>query len=212
MAVLDEDLCAGLRLVEGDDGIWSSPEAASASAPRDWRSEYERERERADAAEARCEELRRSDIDARSRAGSLKWQFDSCRGKLEASRAEVKELRRALREARCSAKAETPRRGGRRPGSPVEPAGRLPAVSAAEVDRLRKDLKATQAQAATAGVLEYEIGELRKALQGAERHKETIRSLNGEIVRLVAELRRLRDQKEVVKSLSGEDLPAACCP
>ena len=98
----------------------------------------------------------------------------------------------------------TPRRGGRRPGSPVEPAGRLPAVSAAEVDRLRKDLKATQAQAATAGVLEYEIGELRKALQGAERHKETIRSLNGEIVRLVAELRRLRDQKEVVKSLSGE--------
>ena len=204
MAVLDEDLGAGLRLVEGDDGIWSSPEAASASAARDWRSEYERERERADAAEARCEELRRSDIDARSRAGSLKWQFDSCRGKLEASRAEVKDLRRALQEARCSAKAETPRRGGRRPGSPVEPAGRLPAVSAAEVDWLRKDLKATQAQAATAGVLEYEIGELRKALQGAERHKETIRSLNGEIALLVAELRRLRDQKEVVKSLSGE--------
>ena len=204
MAVLDEDLGAGLRRVEGDDGIWSSPEAALASAPRDWRSEYEQERARTDAAEARCEELRRSDIDARSRAGSLKWQFDSCRGKLEASRAEVKDLRRALREARCSAKAETPRRGGRRPGSPVEPAGRLPAVSAAEVDRLRKDLKATQAQAAKAGVLEYEIGELRKALQGAERHKETIRSLNSEIVRLVAELRRLRDQKEVVKSLSGE--------
>ena len=71
--------------------------------PRDWRSLYERqharaerERARADVAEARCEELRRSDVDARSRAGSFKWQLDSCRGKLEASRVEVKELRRAV--------------------------------------------------------------------------------------------------------------------
>ena len=79
MAVRDEDFESGLTLVEGDDGIWSSPEAAPASSPRDWRSEYEREharaereRARADAAEARCEELRWAEVDSRARAGSLK--------------------------------------------------------------------------------------------------------------------------------------------
>ena len=48
MAVRDEDFESGLTLVEGDDGIWSSPEAAPASSPRDWRSEYEREHARAE--------------------------------------------------------------------------------------------------------------------------------------------------------------------
>ena len=77
MAVRDEDFGSGLTLVEGDDGIWSSPEAAPACAPRDWRSECEREharaereRARADAAEARCEELRWAEVESRARAGS----------------------------------------------------------------------------------------------------------------------------------------------
>ena len=34
MAVLDEDLCAGLRLVEGDDGIWSSDASVRCGARR----------------------------------------------------------------------------------------------------------------------------------------------------------------------------------
>ena len=70
MAVRDEDFGADLTLVESGDGIWSPSEAASARAPRDWRSEYEREharaereRARADAAEARCEELRWAEVD-----------------------------------------------------------------------------------------------------------------------------------------------------
>ena len=63
------------------------------------RSRHERERTRAEAAEARCEELRRSELDARCRAGSLKTQLDKCRGKLKAAEAETKEVRRTAQNA-----------------------------------------------------------------------------------------------------------------
>ena len=208
MAVLDEDVGAAPTRADGDDAAWSSPAVVLEQQPRDWRSLYERqhahaERERADAAETRCEELRRSDVDARSRAGSFKWQLDSCRGKLEASRAEVKELRRAVKDAQSS-KAEVTRFEPRPSESRIAAARQPPVVSLTEVNQLRKALRVAQARAAKAGLLEYEVRELRKDLQGAETHKETIRSQNREIVRLVAELRRLRDQADMVRSLSGE--------
>ena len=64
MAIRDEDIGASVTLIEGDDGVWSSPMAASASEPRDWQSLYEQaqahaetERARADAGEARVQEL-----------------------------------------------------------------------------------------------------------------------------------------------------------
>ena len=135
--------------------------------------------------------------------GSFKWQLDSCRGKLEASRVEVKELRRAVKAAQSS-KAEVTRFEQRPSESRIEAARQPPVVSLTEVNQLRKALKVAQARAEKAGLLEYEVRELRKDLQGAETHKETIGSQNREIVRLVAELRRLRDQKDAVKSLSGE--------
>ena len=210
MAVLDEDIGAALTQADGNDAGWLFPASVLEQQPRDWRSLYERqhacaerERARADAAEARCEELRRSDVDARSRAGSFKWQLDSCRGKLEASRVEVKELRRAVKAAQSS-KAEVTRFEQRPSESRIEAARQPPVVSLTEVNQLRKALKVAQARAEKAGLLEYEVRELRKDLQGAETHKETIGSQNREIVRLVAELRRLRDQKDAVKSLSGE--------
>ena len=210
MAVLDEDIGAALTQADGDDAAWSPPGAVLEQQPREWRSRYERqharaerERARADAAEARCEELRRSDVDARSRAGSFKWQLDSCRGKLEASRVEVKELRRALKAAQSS-KTEATRFERRPSQSRIEVARQPPVVSLTEVNQLRKALKVAQARAAKAGLLEYEVRELRKDLQGAETHKETIGSQNREIVRLVAELRRLRDQADMVRLLSGE--------
>ena len=187
MAVLDEDSGAGVRFAEGDGPVWSSPEAASAPAPRDWRSAYERERARADAAEARCEELRRTELRARTDAGSWKSRFKSCRRKLDGAVEETRELRREI-------KAGAP--GLHR-----------------EMARLRKELSralaepsaaATRARQNRIGVLEAENLELRKALQGAEGHKKTVRWQNDEIVRLVAELRRLRDQKETVRSLSAE--------
>ena len=173
MAVLDEDIGAALRQADGNDAGWSFPASVLEQQPRDWRSLYERqharaerERARADAAEARCEELRRSDVDARSRAGSFKWQLDSCRGKLEASRVEVKELRRAVKAAQSS-KAEVTRFEQRPSESRIEAARQPPVVSLTEVNQLRKALKVAQARAEKAGLLEYEVRELRKDLQGA---------------------------------------------
>ena len=182
---------------------WSSSRATGVRCTSGSTPVRSGKRARADAAEARCEELRRSDVDARSRAGSFKWQLDSCRGKLEASRVEVKELRRAVKAAQSS-KAEVTRFEQRPSESRIEAARQPPVVSLTEVNQLRKALKVAQARAEKAGLLEYEVRELRKDLQGAETHKETIGSQNREIVRLVAELRRLRDQKDAVKSLSGE--------
>ena len=52
-----------------------------------------------DAAQARAEELRRAEVDSRSRAGSLKWQLDTCRNKLKAASEETKEVRRAAKDA-----------------------------------------------------------------------------------------------------------------
>ena len=186
MAVLDEDSGAALRCLEDGD-VWPSSEAAPAGAPRDWRSEYERERARADAAEARCEELRSAELRARSEAGSWKYRFKSCRSRLDAAVEETKQLRRQVRTA-------------------------APELHR-EVARLRKELSqalagpsamATRARETRIGVLKTENLDLRKALQGAEGHKKTIRWQNDEIIRLVAELRRLRDQKETVRSLSAE--------
>ena len=99
MSIRGEDFGTDLTLAEGDDGIWSPSQTASACAPRDRRSLYERERARAEAAEARCEELRRAEVASRSRAGSLKSQFDACRNKLRAAEEETKEVRRAAKNA-----------------------------------------------------------------------------------------------------------------
>ena len=85
MVIRDEDFGADLTLVEGDPGTWSPSQTEPASAPRDWQSRYERQRTRAEAAEARCEELRRAELESRSRAGSLKSQLDASRTKLRAA-------------------------------------------------------------------------------------------------------------------------------
>ena len=97
MVVRDEDSGARVRFAEGDGPLWSSFEAASAPAPRDWRSAYELERARADAAEARCEELRMAELRARTDAGSWKSRFKSYRSKLDGAGEETKELRREIK-------------------------------------------------------------------------------------------------------------------
>ena len=61
MAVLDDDFAAELTLTESSEGTCLSP-AAPTCAPRDFRSLYEQERARADAAEARAEELRWAEV------------------------------------------------------------------------------------------------------------------------------------------------------
>ena len=102
MASRDEDFGADLAPTEGSDAIWSPSGSAVA---RDWRSLYEqeharaeRERSRADAAEARCEELRWAEVAARTDAGSWKSRFRKCRSKLTEAEQETKDLRRAWKE------------------------------------------------------------------------------------------------------------------
>ena len=101
MAILDDDFSAGARLTEGDGaaGIWSAPVSAPADTPHDFQSLYEQQRARAEAAEARCEELRWAEVAARSDAGSWKSRFKSCRRRLSEAVEEAKELRRAAKAA-----------------------------------------------------------------------------------------------------------------
>ena len=229
MAVRDEDFGSGLTLVEGDDGIWSSPEAAPACAPRDWRSECEREharaereRTRADAAEARCEELRWAEVESRARAGSLKWQLDRSRSKLKAAVEETQEVRRTAKDA-LSLQAEVTRLEKLLSEASIEPTKHRPTSPA---DKARRRLRATLEQAenqkATIKSLRAERGELRKEVtrlnrelarlgkrlareeQVSERHKETIRRQYDEDIQLRAALRRLRNQSDRVRSLTEE--------
>ena len=184
--MLDDDFTVDATLAEGG-AIWSPPKPTPAGASHDYRALYERERARAEAAQARCEELRWAEVAARTEAGSWKSRFKSCRRKLDAAVEETKKLRREV-------KAGAP--GLHR-----------------EVTRLRKELSqalaepsaaATRARKHRIAALEAENLQLRKTVQRQESHRETIRWQHGEIVRHVAELRRLRDQSETVRSLSAE--------
>ena len=73
-------------------------EGALARTPLDWRRLYEQTLERAEAAEARAEELKWAEVVARSAAGSLKWQFKEARRKRRRARTS------ARRAARCFSK------------------------------------------------------------------------------------------------------------
>ena len=98
MVVLDEDFGTNLTLVEGNGGVRLSPVSVPEHAPRDWRSQCERERARADAAEARAEELRWAEVAARSDGGSWKSRFKACRRRLSEAVEETQEARRTARD------------------------------------------------------------------------------------------------------------------
>ena len=141
MVVLDEDFGTGLTLVEGNGGVRLSPVSVPEHAPRDWRSQCERERARADAAEARAEELRWAEVAARSDGGSWKSRFKACRRRLSEAVEETKEARRTARD--------------------------VPSLQA-EVARLETLLSEAGIASAfdTAGALRKENSRLRKALAG----------------------------------------------
>ncbi len=215
-------------LIERPDSQWPlSPGTLSYGEP-DWRSLFERERARAEATEARCEELRWKEVDSRARAGRLKRQFDVCQKKLEAAAGEAKEARRAAKDA-LSLKAEVARLEKLLAEAGVEPRKRSPLMSLRmEVVRLRKELsgvpspgeagrvrKALEERKETIHALRKEVGQREKEVarledrlarekQKSAVHKETIRSLDEEAIGLYRKLRRLRDQAEVVESLSAE--------
>ena len=92
MAILDEDFGTDRTVADGGDTLWSFPMVVPASEAPDWASlleeaeaRVEEERDRANVAELRREELRRSERDARALANSLTRRLDVCRFKLKAA-------------------------------------------------------------------------------------------------------------------------------
>ena len=142
MAVLDEDFCTDLMTPEGGDTLWSLPFLVPACDPLDWESLLEQaearvkeERTRAAVADLRCEELRRSERDACSRARSLERQLDTCRFKLKAAVAEAKDTASAVSSAPedrvagregVGAQGQIPGRRDRRPSRLVAQVSRAP--------------------------------------------------------------------------------------
>ena len=225
----DEDFGTDLVLSDGDDGVWSPPEATPAHPPRDWRSLYERQRDRAereraraDAAEARAEELRWAEVAARSDAGSWKSRFQACRRRLNDAVEETKEVRRAAGDA-PSLRAEVTRLEKLLSEAGVEADNRVAIGSRpGETRRLRAALEQSRSQKDTIKSLRTERGELRKEAtrlnkevarlnkrldreaETSESLRETGRTLSQESLRLHREVRILRDCEARARSLSDE--------
>ena len=162
MKIFTEAVETEVSLVERPDDSWPHPPGLPATAEAYWRSLYERERARAEAAEARCEELRWKEVDSRARAGSLKWCLDNCRRKLAARVGKLKEARRAAKDVARQEKQL------RKTG--VEPGKRSPLESLRkEVARLNKALS---------GALPP--GEAARLHRVVEKREKTIESLREE--------------------------------
>ena len=207
MAMRDEDFGAALTLTEGDNEVWSPPMAAPTSAPQDWQALYEQAQARAHAAEARCEELRRAESDARSRAGSLKWQLDKSRDKLKATVEEVKEVRRTAKDA-LFFQAEAARLEKLLSEAGVDSRKRSTIMSLRmEVFRLHEALQASEARKDT--VVSPPGGDRRtlKAAPAPAARKDTIKALRGEVGSLNRENARLR--KALERSQEQKDELAA---
>ena len=96
MTVLDADFDFDLTPSEGDEVLLQGPVVVPEREPPDWASllketeaRVDEERARANAADRRREELRRSERNARALADSLTRQLDTCRFKLEAAAAKT---------------------------------------------------------------------------------------------------------------------------
>ena len=205
MAVLDEDFGTDLTLVEGNGGVRSCPMSLPERAPRDLRSLYERERARADAAEARAEELRWAEVASRSDAGSWKSRFKACRRRLSEAVEETKEARRAARDV-PSLQAEVARLEtllceagiGSNESSTTEALRK-------ENARLRKALVAPEAREGAIGPRPAETRRRRTALERSPDQKDTIRTLRKEITRLNNEaVRRDKQILQLNKRLDRE--------
>ena len=209
MTMRDEDFGATLTLAEGEDGLWSPSMAASVCEPPDWQCLYEQaevraeqERARADAAEACAEELLVAERTARSQAGSLKWNLDQSRDKLNAAVEEVKKVRRTAKDA-LFYQSEVARLEKLLSEAGVDSRKRSTITSLRmEVVRLRRDLRASEAAKDTAAVRPPKTAPTRKP------DKDTIRTLRREVDSLTREnarlgkaLERARERKDELASL-----------
>lgn len=203
MASRDEDFGADLALTEGTDATWSPSEPAPAREARDWRSLYEQahawaegEHSRADAAEARCEELRWAEVTSRTDAGSWKSRFKTCRSKLTAAEEETKELRRAAKDM-PALQAEVARLKALLSEESIEwKEDAATETLRKENARLRRALAAEGREDAI-GPRPAQARRLRAAENQAEERKDTIKALRAERGELRKEVTRLN--KEVVR-------------
>ena len=194
MVVLDEDFGTGLTLVEGNGGVRLSPVSVPERAPRDWRSQCERERARADAAEARAEELRWAEVAARSDGGSWKSRFKACRRRLSEAVEETKEARRTARDV-PSLQAEVARLETLLSEAGIASAFDTAGALRKENARLRKALAASKAREGATGPWPAPPRR-RTVLEPSPDQKETVRSLRTELRRLDKEVVR-RDKENV---------------
>ena len=194
MAVLDEDFGTDLTLAEGNGGVRSSPVSVPERAPRDWRSQCERERARADAAEAHAEELRWAEVASRTDAGAWKSRFKACRGRLSEAVEETKEARRAARDV-PSLQAEVARLETLlfEAGIESNESSKIEALRK-EIARLRKAMVAPEARQGAIRPRPAETRRRRTALERSPDQKDTIRTLRKEITRLNNEVVR-RDKR-----------------
>ena len=214
MAMRDEDIGTALTLTEGDAAIWSPPMSSPASEPPDWQARAEMERARADAAEARAEELRWAEVAARGDAGAWKSQFKACRQRLSEAEKETRDLRRAAKDV-PSLQAEVARLqellSEARSGS--SEFGTIEALRD-EVARLHKAL-ASKARKDSTGPLSRENARLRKALERLEGQKDEVAALrkseraartalSKESIRLGKALKRSQKQGDTIGALRGE--------
>ena len=174
MAMRDEDFGTDLILTVGDDGEWPPPEVIATQPSRDWQSLFEQERARADAAEARAEELRWAEVDSRARAGSLKWQFDRSRIKLKAATEEAKEARRAAKDVPCL-RAELARLQ-----QILSEAG-IESGKGAMIGSPRDTVSAPQARQDAVGRALGQGRRVRTTPQGVQHQKDTIKAQRKEI-------------------------------
>ena len=180
--------------------------SAPSREPRDWQSLFEqaqaraeRERARADAAEARAEELLQAERAARSRAGSLKWRLDKSRDKLEAAVEEVKEVRRAAKDAPFF-QAEVARLEKLLSQAGVDSSRRSTIVSLRmEVFRLREALQASEARKDTTAPPPG--GNPRPLKAALAAGKDTTEPLSRENARLRKALERSQEQKDELVAL-----------
>ena len=190
MAVLDEDFGTDLTLVEGNGVVRSCSVSVPERTPRDLQSLYERERARADAAEARAEELRWAEVASRSDAGSWKSRFKACRRRLSEAVEETKEARRAARDV-PSLQGEVARLETLLCEAGIE-SNESTTVEALrkEVARLRKALVVPEVRESAIGLRPAQRRRRRTALERSLDQKDTIRTLRKDITRLNNEVVR----------------------
>ena len=171
------------------DPVPHVPDVAWAIAPPDWRRLYEQTLERAEAAEARAEELKSAELSARTDLGFYKSQFQAARRKRLKAVEDANQARRAAKNA-LFLEGEVVRLSRLLEEAGVDPhaRGREMALRR-EVHRLRKAVPGAKAQAA-------EIDRLRKSLWKSYDDQAQLRHLLHEALRLHDKLkgryRRLR--------------------